>query len=149
MTAEPLENAVEEIVNVLRAAQIVRNVPINPPESMNYETFILVYPFSGSLDIAPIGARKSLHSIAVDLLVKRTDIAKNFATLKTMIDPLSEALLSEYGVDGNGQPAGNQFNNAFNTFSMLTYNWITSDYGGITVVGYHFLMVDVKILVNL
>jgi hypothetical protein len=58
-------------------------------------------------------------------------------------------LIAQYGVDSNGNPAGNQFNNAFNTFSNLTYAWTTGDYGGVPIVGYHFLMVDVKILVNL
>lgn len=141
--AEALETAVEEIVSVLRTANIVRNVPINPPENMNYETFILVYPFSGNIDIAPIGARKALHSIAVDVLVKRTDIAKNFATLKTLIDPVSNTLLAQVSTGGT------IFNNSISTFASLTYSWTSSDYAGIPVVGYHFLMIDVKILVNL
>lgn len=143
MTAQALETAISEIVNVLRTVEGVKNVPINPPETQPYETFIVVYPFSGSYNIGPIGDRKGLHQISVDVLVKRTDIAKNISTLKPLIDLVSYALIYQVSTGGT------IFNNSISTFSSLTYNWTSTDYGGVPVVGYHFTMIDVKIQVEL
>jgi hypothetical protein len=140
---EPLENAIEQIVNTLRTVSGLRNVPVNPPETMSYDVFAVVYAFSGSIDIAPIGSRKALHQIAIDVLTKRIDISKSIATLKPLIDTVSNVLLAEVSTGGT------IFNNSISTFSNLTYNWVSVDYGGVPVVGYHFMMVDVKILVNL
>lgn len=141
--AEAIETAVEEIVNVLRTVSGLRNVPINPPETMSYEVFAVVYPFSGTFDIGPIGTRKGLHQISVDILTKRIDIAKSIAILKPLLDTVSYALISQVSTGGS------IFNNSIDTYSSLTYNWLSTDYAGVPVVGYHMTMIDVKIMVNL
>lgn len=140
---EALESAVTAIVGVLANVTGLRQVPINPPETMNAETFAIVYPQSGQIDIGPIGSRKALHVIAVDVLTKRTDLARNIATVKPFIDTVSNALIGEVSVGGT------LFSNTINTFGSLSYSWVSSDYAGVAVVGYHFMMNDVKILVNL
>lgn len=141
--SEALESAVEQIVTVLRSVSGLKNVPINPPEGMSYDTFAVVYPLSGTINIGPVGSRKALHVIAVDVLTRRTDLARNIATVKPFIDTVSDALISEVSVGGT------LFGNTINTFGSLSYSWLTSDYGGVAVAGYHFMMNDVKILVNL
>src|SRR5678815_191969 len=143
MTTQALDNAINEIVTVLRAVDGLQSVPFNPTEQMSYSTFGIVYPFSGTFNIGPIGTRKGLHSIAVDILTKRTDIAKNFQTLRPLIDLVSYAILYQMS-DGS-----RIFNQSIDTFNELTYQWTSSDYGGVPIVGYHFLMTDVKILVNI
>ncbi len=140
---EALESAVSAIVAVLANVSGLRQVPVNPPETMNVETFAIVYPLSGTISIGPIGTRRALHTIAIDLLTKRTDLARNIATLKPLIDTISNALVSEVSAGGT------LFNNTINTYGSLSYSWLTSDYAGVAVVGYQFLMSDVKILVNL
>lgn len=141
--SEALETAVDAIVAVLRNVSGLKQVPINPPEQLNVDTFAVVYPFSGSIDIGPIGTRKALHVIAIDVLTRRIDLARDIARVKPFIDTVSAALISE--VSGSGD----QFSDTIETFGRLSYSWLSTDYGGTAVVGYHFLMEDVKILVNL
>lgn len=143
---QSLENAITEIVNVLKTVQGLENVPFNPVETMSYSTFAIVYPFSGNVDVSPTGTRKNLHNIAIDVFTKRTDLARNLQTLYPLIDLVSHALLSQISITGT--TPGSIFNNSINTFEQLTYTWSVSEYGGIQVVGYHFLMVNVKILVT-
>lgn len=146
--AQAIETAIEEIVNVLSDVAGMKKVPINPPEQMNYDLFAVVYPESGSVDVSPIGTRESLHMIAVDVLTVRSDLARDIARVKPFIDLVSTALLSEMTYDSDGT-LGDVFNNSIDTFGTLTYAWIATDYGGTPVVGYHFVMEDVKIKVNL
>jgi hypothetical protein len=139
-----LETCISEVVAVVRGVSGIQNVPLNPPSVMSYSTFGLVYPSSGTFGIGPIGTRRGLHSVAIDILTKDVDIARSMATLKPMVDSLANALIAEVSIGGD------QFNNSIETFGSLTYNWIPlTDYGGVPVVGWHFLMNDVKILVNL
>jgi hypothetical protein len=140
---QALEGAVDAIVAVLRSVSGLKQVPINPPENISVDTFAIVYPFSGSVEISPIGTRRMLHVIAVDILTRRTDLARNIAALKPLVDTVSNALMTEVS------SSGDVFSGTMDTFGSLSYSWITSDYGGVGVVGYHFLMNDVKILVNL
>lgn len=145
---EALESAVNQIVTVLSGVSGLKEVPVNPPEGISLDTYAVVYPQSGVVNVGPTGSRKTLHVIAVDVLTRRTDLARDFAIVKPLIDTVSDALLRQVSYDSDGN-AGGLFNNTIQTFSSLSYSWITSDYGGVPVVGYHFLMNDVKILVNL
>jgi hypothetical protein len=141
---EALETCISEIVSVIRGVSGIQNVPLNPPSVMSYATFGLVYPSSGTFGIGPIGTNRGLHSIAIDILTKDVDIARSMAKLKPLVDPVANALIAEVSVGGD------QFNNSISTFGSLSYNWIPlTDYGGVPVLGWHFLMNDVKILVNL
>ena len=140
---QALETAIEEIVKVLKSVDGLRQVPINPPETMNVETFAVVYPLSGSIDIGPVGTRKSLHVIAIDVLTVRIDLARDIARMKPFIDTVANALMKEVSTGGD------MFTNSVETFSKLSYSWIATDYAGVSVVGYHFMMEDTKIQVNL
>src|SRR5574339_958952 len=123
---QALENACEKIVGVLRNVSGIQNVPLNPPSVMSYSTFGLVYPYTGAINVGPIGSRKALHNISIDILSKDVDIARTIKALKQLIDTVSDALLSEVS-DG-----GSQFTGSIETFARLTYSWIPlTDYGGV------------------
>lgn len=145
---ESLENAVEQVVAVLSGVAGLRDVPVNPPEQMGAQTFAVAYPQSGKVELSPTGTRRSLHNIAVDVLTVRTDLARDIALVKPFIDTVPDALLRQVSYDSDGNPGG-QFAGSIETFASLSYSWMTSNYAGVDVVGYHFLMEDVKILVNL
>ena len=55
---EPVDNACNEIVAILRNVSGIQNVPINPPSVMSYSTFGLVYPFTGIFEAAPTGTKE-------------------------------------------------------------------------------------------
>lgn len=151
MAEQAVEKAVREVVNVLRTVSPFtqpNQVPINPTSVQSYSTFAITYPFSGSFDASPVGTRKGLHNIAIDALTKEIDIARATATMKPLIDTIPTALIQEVSYDSDGNP-GDCFNASINTFARVSYSWLQSDYGGVPVIGYHFLMEDVKIITNL
>ena len=147
---EAADNAITEIVNVLRTVNGIKNVPLNPGSVMSYATFGLVYPFNGSYAMgAPTGTKRGLHNIAIDVLTKNTDFARCIAEMKPYIDTVSMAFGRQISYDAAGNP-GPQFNGTIETFSTLDYSWVPiSDFGGVPVIGLHFVMNQVKILVNL
>ncbi len=149
---QALENAISEVVNVLRTVSPFdqpNQVPVNPPSMMSYTTFAITYPYTGRIDIGPTGTRRALHNIAIDVLTKDTDLARSMERLKPLVDTVPDALIREVSFDSDGDPGG-LFNQSISTFGAFTYNWIPlTDYGGVPVIGYHLMMEDVKILVNL
>jgi hypothetical protein len=151
MAEQPLEKAVRNVVTVLRGVSPFTNsnqVPLNPPETQSYTMFAIVYPFSGSIDVGPTATRKALHSIAIDVLRKRADLARDIEAVKPLIDTVPDALIREVSYDSDSNP-GDRFSNSISTFGKLSYTWISTDYAGVAHIGYHFLMEDVKILINL
>jgi hypothetical protein len=148
--AVDIDEAITQIVTVLRTVSGIENVPLNPPSLMSYSTFGLVYPFSGTYTMgAPTGVKEGLHNIAIDILTTDTDFAKALARLRPLIGSVSLRLGREISYDSNGNP-GQQFSNSIDTFSELTYSWMpVTDFGGVPVVGLHFVMNDTKIQVDL
>lgn len=149
--SEAAESAISEIVNVLRTVDGINQVPLNPPSVVSVETFGLVYPGNGKYTAgAPTGTKRGLHNISVDILTKNIDPARCIAKMKPFIDTVSTALGKQIAYDSDGNP-GPQFNHTIETFDDLDYNMILTpaDYGGVPVLGIHFVMNQVKILVNL
>ena len=70
-------------------------------------------------------------------------------TLKPLIDAVSMAMIRQVSYDSDGDP-GQAFNNSVETFARISYTWIPLiDYGGVPVVGFRFLLEQVKIHTNL
>ena|SRR5258706_10132232 len=146
---QALDNVITQIVTILREVNGIDSVPLNPPNIVSYPTFGLVYPSSGNIVATPTGTRRSLHNIAIDVLTKELDIARSIGRLRPLIDSVPIPLIAQVSYDSGGNPGG-QFNNTIETFEEITYNWIPlTDYGGVPVVGLHFMMTNAKIMVNL
>jgi hypothetical protein len=146
---QALDPCITEVVNILRNVDGIKNVPLNPPALVNYDTFAIVYPSSGNFVATPTGTRRGLHNIAIDVLTKDLDIARSIARLRPLIDSVPLLLIAQVSFDSNGN-VGQQFNNTIETFEEVTYNWIPlTDYGGVPVVGLHFAMTNAKVMVNL
>lgn len=146
---QPLDNACNEIVTVLRNTGAFGQVPLNPPSMMSYSEFAIVHPASGRIEVTDTGTRRALHNIAIDVLTKNTDYARAMAITKPFIDIVAHALEVEVSYDSDGNPGG-LFNNSISTFTAMSYIEIPlTDYGGVPVLGYRCLMEDVKIRTNL
>lgn len=149
--SEAAESAISEIINILKEVPGIKNVPLNPPSVMSYSTFGLVYPFTGNFGMGePTGTKLGLHNVAIDVLTTKLDFARAIAQMKPYIDTVSMAFGREISYDSDGAP-GSQFNNTIETFESIDYSWVPigTDYGGVQVVGLHFIMNRVKILVPL
>jgi len=147
---EPLENAINEIVTVVRTVTGILQVPVNPPETINVPVFALVYAESGDIGInamgqtslGSVGNRAAFHTVAIDILTTRSDLAVNLAFMKPFVDTVSAALLAQCS------PGGGMFNSSITTFGRIHYEWVNPKYAGVQYTGYHFTMNEVKILIN-
>ena len=136
--------AVAAIAAVVDGVSGVTLAPTYPRETMNESPFAVTYVITGEIDIGPIGTRKSLLSIAIDLLIPRRDIALDMETLLPFIDSIPNALLSEVSTGGD------VFSGTISTFEFLSIEFIPqADYGGAQYIGYRFLMNNVKLLISL
>jgi len=136
--------AVAAIAAVVDGVSGVTLAPTYPRETMNESPFAVTYVITGEIDIGPIGTRKSLLNIAIDLLIPRRDIALDMETLTPFLDTVPAALLGELSTGGD------IFSGTINTFDFLSIEFIPDVvYGGVQHIGYRFLMNNVKLLINL
>lgn len=146
---QTLENAASEVVNILKNVNGIQNVPLNPPAVKGYATFGLVYPESGNFVATPTGTRRGLHNIGIYVLTTDIDPARATARLKPLVDSVPAPLIAEVSYDSGGN-VGGRFNGSIETFEEVQYNWLPlTDYGGVPVLGIHFIMTNVKLMVNL
>lgn len=122
----------------------IKSAPDNPQENINEYPFALTYVMDGTLNIGPIGTRKSLLNISIDLLTVRRDISLDMAILTPYLDSIPHALASEISYTGD------RFSNTLETFEKITLQFLPFyDYAGAQMIGYRFIMENVKLLVNL
>ncbi len=133
---QPIESAVSAIVTILRNVSGLVQVPINPPDTVNVDTFAVVYAQTGTIDNGVVGMKMSLHNISVDVLTKRTDLSRDMARIKPFIDSVASALLADVTFAGTVQ-----------TFESVSYELIMPDYASVPVIGYKFVINRAKILV--
>jgi hypothetical protein len=140
---QPFENAIAQIANVVSNVNGIKQAPPQPTEKFTEFPFASIYLTTGNLAVGPIGTRKSLYNIAIDVLTDRKSLPDDLVILHPFIDTIPEALLAE--VSGNG----NRFEQTISTFNDITIQFIPGvTYAEIDMIGYRFIMVDVKILVN-
>lgn len=139
---EQAEGAIAGIGDVIADVSGIEQALINPTETANADLFAVIYAAEGSYEFGATGLT-ALHTIYVDVLKRRTDLAVDMAALKPFIDLVPGALLAEIG-DGGGR-----FGNTITTFGGVDYKLTYDDYAGTKVIGYRFIMQSVKILGNL
>lgn len=141
--ANEFVNAKTQIANVIANVTGIAQAPVNPGETMNIFPIAAIYLADGNLGVGATGTRKSLYNIVIDILTNRMDLAHDLEILDPFIDSIPLALLAE--VSDNGD----RFSNTISTFTELRMNFIpNTEYAGVQMIGYRFIMVDVKILVN-
>ena len=145
---EALDNACTKIAQKLATIPELKTVPINPPETISYDTFAIVHPISGTYTLAPVGSRMGLHTIAIDVLTRRVDLARDLARIKPLLDLVAHKVSLEFSYDSDGN-VGQRFSNSVQTLKEIPYFELRDDYGGVPVIGYRMTLSDVKILTNL
>lgn len=135
--SQNIELVCTAVVNILKTITALKQVPIDPPDTVNVDTFAVVYAGSGTITNGVVGTKKSLHNIVVDVLTKRTDLARDMARVKPFVDTVKTALLADPTITGTAQ-----------TFDSISYELINTDYASVPVIGYKFTMNNVKILAD-
>ena len=136
--------AIAAIAAVVDGVSGVTLAPTYPRETMNESPFAVTYVITGEIDVGPIGTRKSLLNIAIDLLIPRRDISLDMQTLTPFLDSVPAALLAEVSTGGD------VFSGTIDTFEFISIEFIPDVvYGGVQHIGYRFLMNNVKFLISL
>ena len=143
MTDKTVVGAVTAIASVVGGVSGISSAPTYPFETMNESPFAVTYPMNGGIDIGPVGSKKQLVNIAIDVLTVRRDLATDLAVLEPFLDTVPAALLAEMGTSGD------IFSGTIDTFSGLRFEFLPDmNYGGVQMIGYRFIMENVKLLVS-
>lgn len=143
---EAIVSALTAINTVVSGVTGVRQSHNYAPDNPSVWPAATVLPLSGTLVASPIGSRKELHNIVIDLLVpeQNPDLARQLAMLYPFVNTIPSALLAEVS------QGGDQFSGTISTFEQIEYVYLPSvTYAGVPCRGYRFTMRNVKILVNL
>ena len=133
--------ALAAIAAVVESVSGITSAPTYPHEQMNESPFAVTYVLTSEIDAGPIGTRKSLSNIAIDVLVVRRDIALDMEILTPFLDSVPLALLSEISVGGD------IFSATIDTFESISVEFIPQiDYASVQMIGYRFTLNNVKIL---
>lgn len=135
-------SALSAIVSTVSAVSGIRRAPANPTETANVFPFALCYVMEGNAQPFPMGTRTHLCNIAVEVLTARKDLARDFEVITPFIDSVPAALLAEINTE-----AGSQFESNITMFEQVTYELLEKNYAGVDVIGYRFIMTNVKIIV--
>lgn len=131
-----------QIAAVVANVTGIHQAPANPNETQNDFPVAVIYLQTGNLGAGPIGTRKSLYNIAIDVLTPRLDLANDLAILDPFVDTVPAALIAEVS------SGGDRFSGTISTFEEITMQYIALDYAGVPVRGYRFVLNNVKILSN-
>jgi hypothetical protein len=139
-----IASALTAIAATVAGVSGVKRAPDNPAENINEYPFALIYVMDGNINIGPVGTKKSLLSISIDLLTVRRDISLDMAILTPYLDSIPLALVGEVSIGGD------LFSGTINTFGNLKLEFLPFyPYAGAEMIGYRFVMEDVKLLLNL
>jgi hypothetical protein len=141
---QTIAGAVTAVAAVIGGISGIEAAPATPPENTGLTLFAVTYLSSSEVNIGPIGTRKHLASISVDLVKVRRDLSLDIATLLPYTDSIPQAMLQEF------TDAGDRFSNTMETFEKLTIEFMPIyEYQKVQMIGYRFTMENVKLLINL
>lgn len=141
---EAVESVLAAIATVVSGVSGIRQAPTYPNETQNVDPFAVTYVVDGRLEAGAVGTKRDLLNINVDVLIPKTDLARDLAKLTPFIDTVSAALVGQ--VSGTGA----RFGGTISAFDTLRIKYVGDvDYAGVPMRGYSFTMENVKILVSL
>jgi hypothetical protein len=138
------QTAIAAVAAVIDGITGIEDAPTYPPETTGLTIFAVTYLTRSEVNIGPVGTRKQLANISIDLLKVRSDIALDLEVLLPYTDSIPNALLTEMSYSGD------RFSNSMETFEKLTTEFMPLYvYGSVQMVGYRFTMENCKLLVAL
>lgn len=137
-----LQTACTAVATVVAGVSGIRQSHDLAPDNPNAWPTAIVYPQNGNFAAAPIGYKKALHNITIDVLVpeQTTQLARQMETLTGLVDLIGAALLSE--VSGSGA----RFSGSIDVFEQVEYSFLITNLAGVPCRGYRFTLRNVKIL---
>ena len=141
---QPIEGAIAQIATVVGTVTGIRAAPNYPPDKMTYSPFAITYLGTAHLDNGPIGTRRDIFSVMIDVLIPMRKLDNDLATLTPFHDLIQAALQAQI------RDNGGKFNNSIQAWDGgLTVSYLPKvDYAGLDCRGYRYEMLGIKILVN-
>lgn len=146
MTLQPIENAITQIAAVVATVTGITAAPTYPPEKIaSAQTpFAITFLASAKLDNGPVGTRRNIFAVAIDVLIPIRRLNDDLSILTPLHDLIQAALQAQ--VSGTGARFAGSIN-AWDGGLMISY-LPNIDYAGVPMRGYRYLMEGIKILVN-
>ena len=141
---QPIEGAIIEIAKVVKTVSGIIDAPTYPPDTMTYSPFAITYLGNAHFDNGPIGTRRDIFAINIDVLIPNRKLDQDLAVLTPLHDPIHAALQAQI------RDNGGKFNNSVQAWDGgLTISYLPKvDYAGLDCRGYRYEMLGIKILVN-
>lgn len=135
--------AIPKIAEVMASVTGIEAAPSYPTETRSEQLFAIVYPQRGEVNVGPIGTRKGLDSISIDVLKLRTTLEVDMEILLPLWEAVPFALINEISYNGD------RFTNTIQTFEKVVREFMPLyEYDKVRCIGYRFTMENVKCLVN-
>lgn len=139
-----INDALSAIADVVAGVTGIKKVDEPPTEQQSEYPFSVVYFQNGTIQAAPIGSKKNLFNVAIEVLTKKIKLQEDLAHVNPFLDSVPLALITEVA------ESGDQFNHTIQTFDRIATEFLPLyEYAGVPMIGYRFTLVDVKILVDL
>lgn len=137
-------SALTAIASVVAGVSGIRSAPANPTEQANADPYAAIYVAGGNMTAGVIGSKYGLFTVAIDVLKVRKDLPRDLATLNPFLDSVPAALLAEVS------SGGDMFSGNIVTFGGVEIEFLPDvNYAGVEMIGYRFMMVNVKFLTAL
>lgn len=139
-----IQSALTEIETVVAGVSGIQQAQSNPSETQNTALFAVIYVPKDNIAVAPIGTRRSLFTVNIDVLKTRTWLPNDMLALLPLLDTIPAALVGQVAQNGG------LFGATIQTFGRVDVTFLPKvEYADVPYIGYRFAMVDTKILVNL
>lgn len=139
-----INNVLLSISSVVGNVSGIKKSDYPPTEQQNEYPFSVVYFQSGVLEAAPVGSKKNIFSVAVEVLTKKIKLQEDLTHVNPFLDSVPSALLAEVSVGGS------QFSGTIQTFKSLYIEFLPDYvYSGVSMIGYRFTLLDIKTLTAL
>lgn len=126
--------AIQALQDTVGAVSGIKKAPDYPPDSINSFPFAVAYPADGTWEVYA-GTTKALHTLVVEIHVARADLPAAVANVIGYGDSVPKAILADTTLGGT-----------ISTFSDITYEFGSLDWGETKTVGFRFRINGVKIL---
>lgn len=131
-----LQQAIDQIQDIIGAMSDIRAAPDEPPERMNRYPFAVCYAGDGVYALAPPDTMTGLHNIILELHVARKNLPRDVSTAMGFAKSIPNAIFKGW-TDGNIS--------AIQTFEQISYAFgVLETWPDIPTVGFRFTIENVK-----
>ena len=132
-----IEDAIQEMVDIVNAVTGMRNVPGAPPDTNDQFPFATLIPVSGRFEMQS-RAIQSWHDVEIHLHVERKGMTMAYNQIMPLLTTIPKALMQELSDGG--------FTHLTTWEGDISYVWETSSWQNTPTLAFIFTVEGVKVL---